>query len=431
MFRLDKDEITKVCIIGAGPAGLMAAIFAAPRPAQRAAQAGASTMVIEANATPGCKLLLTGGGRCNFTHLTTAEEMTRAFGPKGRFLRYSLHKFPPAKVQQFFRRHGLESKVDQTGCVFPVTDRAGDVRDILSAEAKRLGVRFTFSTKVTAVTRHAGHFAVSSAGQVILAEKVIIATGGLTWPDTGSTGDGYEFAGQLGHRVVQPRPSLVPLVALESWPGDLAGTSLENVKISTSIGKKKIVVTGAMLFTHDGIGGPAALQLSRFVTDFLPNEQSPLKIAVDVVSDISETELEKMILKQASDHPKKAVVNILAEFAPRRVSHVLCGQFDLAANLPANQLSKGLRIKLLHLLKTVPLSIVRTRPIAEATMTRGGVDVTEVEPKTMESKICPGLFFAGEILDVDGPCGGYNLQMCWSTGALAGSSAAQANTTPQ
>ncbi len=395
-------------------------------------------MVIEANATAGRKLLLTGGGRCNFTHLTTAEEMTRAFGPKGRFLRYSLHKFPPAKVQQFFRRHGLESKVDQTGCVFPVTDRAGDVRDILSAEAKRLGVRFTFSTKVTAVTRHGEQFAVSCAGQVILAEKVIIATGGLTCPDTGSTGDGYKFAGQLGHRVVQPRPSLAPLVTLESWPGDLAGTSLENVKISTAIGKKKIVVTGAMLFTHDGIGGPAALQLSRFVTDFLPagrrpveNERNPLKISIDLVTDISEAELEKMILKQAGDHPKKAVVNILAEFVPRRVSHVLRGQFDLAANLPANQLSKDLRIKLLHLLKTVSLSIVRTRPIAEATMTRGGVDVTEVEPKTMESKICPGLFFAGEILDVDGPCGGYNLQMCWSTGALAGSSAAQANTTPQ
>jgi len=407
----------EVCVIGAGPAGLMGAIFAA--------QAGARTMVIETNATAGRKLLLTGGGRCNFTHQATGEETAREFGPKGRFLRYSLHKFPPAKSQQFFRRHGLESKVDQAGCVFPVSDRAGDVRDILSAEAKRLGVRFTFSTKVMAVTRHGEHFAISSARQVILAEKVIVATGGLALPDTGSTGDGYRFAGQMGHTVVQPRPSLVPLVTLESWPGDLAGTSLENVKISTNVAKKKIIVTGAMLFTHDGIGGPAALQLSRFVTDFLPNERNPLKISIDLVTDISEAELEKMILKQASDHPKKAVVNVSVEFVPRRVSHVLCAQFDLAANLPANQLSKDLRIKLLHLLKAVPLSIVRTRPIAEAMVTCGGVDVTEVEPKTMESKICPGLFFAGEILDVDGPCGGYNLQMCWSTGALAGLSAAQ------
>jgi len=410
---------TEICIIGAGPAGLMAAIFAA--------QAGARTMVIETNATAGRKLLLTGGGRCNFTHQATGEEMAQAFGPKGRFLRYSLHKFPPDKVRGFFRALGLQSNVEQDGCVFPATDCAGDVRDILLAEVRRLGAHFMFSTKVVSVTMQGEQFAVNSAGQVILAERVIIATGGLSFPDTGSMGDGYRFAGQLGHTVVPPRPSLVPLVALESWPGDLAGTSLENVKISTSIGKKKIVVTGAMLFTHDGIGGPAVLQLSRFVTDFLPSEKNPLKISIDLVTDISEAELEKMILKQASRHPKKAVANVLAELVPKRLSQVLCGQFDLADSLPANQLSKDLRIKLLYLLKAVPLSIVRTRPIAEAIVTRGGVDVTEVEPKTMESKICPGLFFAGEILDVDGPCGGYNLQMCWSTGALAGSSAAQAN----
>jgi len=410
---------TKVCIIGAGPAGLMAAIFAA--------QAGARTIAVETNATAGRKLLLTGSGRCNFTHQGTAEETARAFGPKGRFLRYSLHKFPPDKVRGFFRALGLQSNVEQDGCVFPATGRAGDVRDILLVEVRRLGAHFMFSTKVVSVTMQGEQFAVSGAGQVILAERVVIATGGLSFPDTGSTGDGYKFAGQLGHTVVPPRPSLVPLVTLESWLGDLAGTSLENVKISTSIGKKKIVVTGAMLFTHDGIGGPAVLQLSRFITDFLPRKGNLLKVLIDLVSDIGEAELEQAIIRQMSEHPKKAVVNILAEIVPRRLSQVLCGQFDLAVNLPANQLSKDLRIKLLRLLKAVPISIVRTRPIAEATVTRGGVDATEVEPKTMESKICPGLFFAGEILDVDGPCGGYNLQMCWSTGALAGASAAQAN----
>jgi predicted Rossmann fold flavoprotein len=180
-----------------------------------------------------------------------------------------------------------------------------------------------------------------------------------------------------------------------------------------------------MLFTHDGIGGPAVLQLSRFVTDFLPSEKIPLEVLVDLVSDIAEAELEKMILKQVSDHPKKALVSILAEFVPRRVAQVLCEQFNLAGGLYANQLGADLRRRLLHLLKAVPFSIVRTRPIAEAMVTRGGVDVAQVDPKTMESKICPGLFFAGEILDADGPCGGYNLQMCWSTGVLAGSSAAQ------
>jgi predicted Rossmann fold flavoprotein len=407
----------QICIIGAGPAGLMGAVFAA--------QAGARTMVIEANATAGRKLLLTGGGRCNFTHQATGEETARAFGRKGKFLSYCLHEFPPQGVRQFFHRRGLESKVDQAGCVFPVTDRASDVRDILSAEAKRLGVRFMFSTKVRNVTKPGRHFAVKTAGQEILAEKLIIATGGLSYPDTGSTGDGFRFAQLFGHTIAEPRPSLAPLVTRQSWPGDLAGTALENVKISTSIGRKKIIVTGAMLFTHDGIGGPAVLQLSRFVTDFLPSEKEAIQIFIDLVSDISEVELEKMILKQVSDHPKKALVSILAEFVPRRVAQVLCEQFNLAGGLYANQLGADLRRRLLHLLKAVPFSIVRTRPIAEAMVTRGGVDVAQVDPKTMESKICPGLFFAGEILDVDGPCGGYNLQMCWSTSALAGLSAGQ------
>lgn len=408
---------TEICIIGAGPAGLMGAILAA--------QAGARTMVIEANATAGRKLLLTGGGRCNFTHQATGEETARAFGRKGKFLSYCLHEFPPQGVRQFFHRRGLESKVDQAGCVFPVTDRASDVRDILSAEAKRLGVHFMFSTKVQNVTKPGHHFAVKTAGQIIQAEKLIIATGGLSYPDTGSTGDGFRFAQLFGHTIAEPRPSLAPLVTRQSWPGDLAGTALENVKISTSIGRKKIIVTGAMLFTHDGIGGPAVLQLSRFVTDFLPSEKEAIQIFIDLVSDIAEAELEKMILKQVSDHPKKTVASVLAELVPRRVAQVLCEQLNLAGGLYANQLSADLRRRLLHLLKAVPFSIVRTRPIAEAMVTRGGVDVARVDPKTMGSKICPGLFFAGEILDVDGPCGGYNLQMCWSTGVLAGSSAAQ------
>lgn len=412
----------EVCIIGAGPAGLTAAIFAA--------RAGACTALIEANTTTGQKLLLTGGGRCNFTHQGTADQTARAFGPKGRFLRYSLHKLPPDKVRDFFRERGLHSKVEQDGCVFPVTDRAGDVRDTLLAEAKSLGVQFMFSTKVTSVTRHAEHFTVTSTGKVILAEKVIIATGGLSYPGTGSTGDGYEFARRLGHTIVPPRPALVPLVTRESWPGDLAGTSLENVKIATSIGTKRIVVTGAMLFTHDGIGGPAVLDLSRLTVDFLPGAEKPIEIVIDLSLGTTEAELEKQMLERLGANPKKTVANILAGLVPRRVSAVLCRQVH-CAELLAGQLSKDVRRKLLHLLKASPLSIVRTRPIAEATVTRGGVDVTQIEPKTMESNICPHLFFAGEILDADGPCGGYNLQMCWSTGALAGLSAAARRTTPR
>jgi predicted Rossmann fold flavoprotein len=395
----------------------MAAIFSA--------QVGAQTTVIEANARVGRKLLLTGGGRCNFTHLAAAQEIARAFGAKGRFLNYSLHKFPPESVRQFFQKCGLKSKLEDDGCVFPATNRAGDVRDVLLTEAKRLGVRFVFSKKVESVTRQREYFVISNASQKILAEKIIIATGGMSYHETGSTGDGYKFAQCFGHAIIQPRASLVPLVTLESWPSELAGTSLDNVKISVVSGKKKNVVTGSMLFTHDGIGGPAALELSRFVTDFLPNDKNPVKISINLVSNVSEAEFERIILRQISEHPKKTVANILAEIVPRRVSQALCRQLNFPENLYAGQLSKDLRKKLLHFLKAMPLSIVRTRPIKEAMVTRGGVSITEIEYRTMESKICPGLFFAGEVLDVDGPCGGYNLQMCWSTGALAGISAAQ------
>jgi len=435
---LVSEKRTKICIIGAGPAGLMAAIFSA---SSATGKTGARTMVIEANKSSGQKLLLTGGGRCNLTHQATPKEFIRAFGDKGRFLSFCLHQFSSQYIQNFFAKLGLRLRLEKDGCVFPATDRAGDVRDVLFTETKRHSVRFIFSTKVKSIAKHGECFTIERAGQKILTEKVIIATGGLSYPDTGSTGDGYKFAQHLGHTIIEPRASLVPLVALESWPSELAGTSVNNVKITASLNKKKIVVTGSMLFTHDGISGPAVLELSRLITDFLPpfgdtperdalrclrrSGKNPIKIAIDLASNINETAIEKVILKQIGEHPKKTISGILAEFVPKRVSKVLCRQLNFSENLFANQLNKNLRRKLLHFLKAVPLSIVRTRPIAEAMVTRGGVSTAEIESKTMESKICRGLYFAGEVIDVDGPCGGYNLQMCWSTGALAGLSAGQ------
>ena len=411
------NEQTKVCIIGAGPAGLMAAIFSA--------KTGSRTTIIESNKSPGQKLLLTGGGRCNLTHQAAPKELIRAFGDKGKFLSFSLHQFSSQYIQDFFAHLGLRTRLEKDGCVFPASDRAGDVRDALLIEAKKLGVCFIFSTKVQSIAKHDEYFIIERSGQKIRAEKILITTGGMSYPEAGSTGDGYRFAHDFGHTIIQLRASLVPLVTLEKWPGELAGTSLDNVKITTLIGKKKIATAGAMLFTHDGISGPAALDFSRLITDFLPNEKNPIKITIDLVVDINEAELEKMIISQIDKHPKKTVANILSELVPKRISQILCRQLNLPAELYANQLNKDMRKKLLHLLKAMPLSIVRTRPIAEAMVTRGGVNVTEIEPKTMESKICPGLFFAGEVIDVDGPCGGYNLQICWSTGALAGSSIAQ------
>jgi predicted Rossmann fold flavoprotein len=415
---------TKICIVGAGPAGLMASIHCAIAPAstRRLRRGGnAETVVVESNTTAGKKLLQTGGGRCNFTHLAGPDEIARAFGPKGRFLSYSLHQFTPQHVRQLFHKWGLESRVEQDSCVFPVTDCAADVRDCLIKHAKDLGVRFYFDKPVKRIVRDGNSFTIHTGSEIIVAEKVIIATGGLSFPQTGSTGDGYRFAREMGHTIVETKASLVPLVTREDWPRQLAGTAVENVKVSARI-NKKITTAGALVFTDDGIGGPAVLDLSRLLADYLP-AQKPVEILIDLVPAMNEAEFNEYLFGLFAKYPKKIVVNVLFDLVPKKLAGFLCRQAGVAETT-GSQLKKEYRRKIIQLLKKLPLSIKGTRPIAEATVTRGGASTSEIEPKTMESKICPGLFFAGEVIDVDGPCGGYSLQICWSTGALAGSAAA-------
>jgi len=409
---------TEICIIGAGPAGLTAAIFAA--------QAGAHTTVIEANTTPGRKLLLTGAGRCNLTHKTDPAELVRTLGPpQGRFLSYCLYKFSPQDVLDFFASLGLKIRTEQDGCVFPASDRASDVRDALIKRAKKLGVNFLYGSRAGNITKQADTFIVHIPKEPIQTEKVIIATGGLSWPRTGCTGDGYRFARSFGHHITQTRASLVPLITLEDWPAQLAGTPVEDVRISARINNKKITTAGALIFTDDGIGGPAVLDISRHLTDYLPAEKAPIEITLDLAPHLEQSGLDKEITALISANTKKKTVNILAEFLPRRLAIFLCEQGGCDGSLPAGRLKRDVRKKLAAAIKAMPLSILRTRPIAEATVTRGGVSLKEIEPKTMESKLCPGLFFAGEVLDVDGPCGGYNLQICFSTATLAASAAVQ------
>jgi predicted Rossmann fold flavoprotein len=384
--------------------------------------ANAETAVFESNTTAGRKLLLTGGGRCNLTHLAGPDEIARAFGPKGRFLSYSLHQFTPQHVRQLFHKWGLESKVEQDGCVFPASDRASDVRDALIKHARNLGVRFFFDKPVKSIVRDGDSFAIHTGRGIIVAEKVIIATGGLSYPQTGSTGDGYRFAREIGHTIVEAKALLVPLVTREKWPAQIAGTAVENVKISARINNKKITTAGALVFTDDGIGGLAAWDMSRLLADYLP-AQKPVEVFIDLVPAMNESEFNEYLLGLFAKYPKKIVVNVLFDLVPKKLAGFLCRQAGVAETT-GSQLKKEYRRKITQLLKKLPLSIKGTRPIAEAIVTRGGVSTCEIETKTMESKICPGLFFAGEVIDADGPCGGYSLQMCWSTGALAGSSAA-------
>lgn len=400
----------RVCIIGAGPAGLTSAVFAA--------QAGAKVAVLEKNNTAGKKLLLTGGGRCNLTHTGTVDDFIRAYGKQGRFLRHCLHEFSPDATREFFAELGLATKVDEDGCVFPASERAGDVRDTLLNRCQKLGVQFLFGRGVEKIEKQGDGFSVFAGGEPMIFQKVIIATGGASYSETGSTGDGYKLAKSLGHTIIEPRPALVPLVTKEDWPIELAGTSLGNVVISVMIDKKKVSVVGSMIFTHDGIGGPAVLDLSRLLADYLPAKK-PIEIAIDVIPAMNESKLDEYLMGQLSRYSRKIIVNVLFELIPKKVAGLLCRQAGIAETT-ASQLKKEQRRTVVQLLKKLPLSITATRPIEEATVTNGGVSTAGIDQTTMQSKVCPGLFFAGEVIDADGPCGGYSLQICWSTAALAG-----------
>jgi len=407
---------TEICIIGAGPAGLMAAIGAATE--------GVATMLVEGNANAGHKLLVTGGGRCNFTHAASVDELVRAFGQSGRFLRHSFHELKPQDVQAFFARRGVAGTVEPDGCVFPATDRAAAIRDVLVREAEACGVHRLHGRPVTDVTVEANGFQIRTQRHTISAKRAIIATGGLSWPQTGSTGDGYRLAKALGHCIATPRPALVPLVAREKWPGEIAGLSVPDMAIRATIGGRKVTVRGNLVFTYDGIGGPAPQDMSRFLTEALAEGSTGIEIRLDLAPALEEAALDRRLQDQLAAQPKRAIANVLAEWMPRRLASTLCRLARCDSDLAANQIRKAVRKRLAGFIKSLPLSIIGTRPITEATVTQGGVSLKQIEPRTMASKVCPGLYFAGEVIDADGPCGGYNLQMCFATGLLAGRCAA-------
>ncbi|NLZ06457.1 MAG: NAD(P)/FAD-dependent oxidoreductase [Phycisphaerae bacterium] len=408
---------TDICVIGAGPAGLMAAIGAVSE--------RISVTVLEANRAAGRKLLVTGGGRCNLTHDATIDEFVRAFGDAGRFLRHSLHEMSPEAIRTFFHDRGLPTTVESDGCVFPAKGRAPDVLRILQNEVERSGVRLLCESPVTDVALQDDGFAVTTPAQVVAAKRLIVATGGLSWLGTGSTGDGYRFASALGHAVIAPKAALVPLVTSEKWPGDLAGVSLSDVRIRLAGASRRTVSSGAIVFTQDGLGGPAAQDMSRLLADELADGGHIIALQIDLMPSVQEAELDQQLQQQMAASAKKAVSNALADLVPRRLASTLRKLAGCDGDTPAGQIRKETRRALLKLLKALPLHVTGTRPLAEATVTRGGVDRRQIDPKTMGSKLCAGLFFAGELIDVDGPCGGYNLQMCFSTGTLAGRAAAR------
>ena len=399
----------EVCIVGAGAAGLMAAVFAG--------RAGANVVVVERNTTAGNKLLRTGRQRCNLTHEATIEEFVRACEPFGRFLKHSFYTFSPQATRKFFHQHGLKTKVEPSGCVFPVSDRATDVKRVLLEQARDAGVRFMYGRRVChRIWRQDGRFVVKAGDDSIAAERVIIATGGMSWPATGSMGDGYAMAAFFGHQLVEPRPILVPLITREKWCGTLQCTQRECNKGRDS-GNENSVSDGAIHARQHQ--QPAVFDLSRQLAGRFEH-CSPIEVRIDLFEGSADN-LEQKVIRLCNEHQEERAGHA-QRLSLRQLAEQLCRMARPLRHDAATAREK--REQLLELLKALPLEITGTRPIKEATATRGGVGRDEIDPTTMQSKLCPGLFFAGEVIDVDGPCGGYNLQIAWSTGALAGKSAA-------
>lgn len=402
----------RVVVIGGGAAGMMAAITAAMK--------GKDVTLIEKNEKLGKKLFITGKGRCNLTTDKDIEEIIKNITTNSRFMYSSLYTFTNYDLMKMVEDGGVKLKVERGGRVFPQSDKSSDIIKCFEKYLNENGVKIMLSTKVTDIIEFKGAvWGVEINGnEKIKCDSVIIATGGKSYPLTGSTGDGYVFAKKLGHNITEIRPSLVPLVAEEEWVKDLMGLSLKNVEISVKH-KNKVIYNdfGEMLFTHFGVSGPIILSVSRKVIDLLPQK---VEVYIDLKPALDHNELDKRIVRDFENYKNKQFKNSLNELLPSKLIPVIINLSGINPEKQVNSITKEERKNLVKLLKEFKITIIGTRPIDEAIITAGGVDVKEVDPSTMESKIVKGLYFAGEILDVDALTGGFNLQIAFSTGYCAG-----------
>ena len=409
----------KIIVIGGGPAGVMAALTAAAQ--------GCSVELWERNKQLGRKLAITGKGRCNITNDTAdLAELVKNIPGNGSFLFGALSRFTPQDVMDFFTGAGLPLKTERGRRVFPVSDRAHDVVDTLCAQLEQSAVTVCYGRRAKRLAIQEGRVTgvYDFSGAFHPAAAVVVATGGVTYPATGSTGDGYVLAEQAGHQIQQPRPSLVPLETKESWPAQVSGLSLRNVELSLWQGEQLLGKDfGEMLFTHFGVSGPLVLSLSKLACD--PKYQCRgLRLTIDLKPALSREQLDERLQRDFLAASRKIYQNSLNQLLPSSLIPVFVELSGISGDKPVNQLSRKDRQVMIELLKALPLEVSGHRPIAEAIVTAGGVCVKEVNPKTMASRLLDGLFFAGEVLDVDGYTGGYNLQAAWSTGYVAGISAA-------
>ena len=394
-------------VIGGGPAGLFAAIHAA--------QGGQRVLVLERNDRPGKKLLITGKGRCNVTNHCTEQEVMQNIPRNGRFLFSALNACSPGDVMAFFENNGCALKTERGNRVFPVTDKAQSVLDCLLQQCRKTGVVIK-TARVKRILETQGQVTgVETEKETISAGWVILATGGLSYPTTGSTGDGYAMAKALGHTIVEPEGSLVPLTIAGQDCPDMQGLSLRNVAVKLLSEKGKVLYKdfGELLFTHFGVSGPTVLSSSAHL------KGENCSMILDLKPALTEEKLDERILRDLSMYQNRSMENALTDLLPRSMIPVVLRRLAIDPAMQANGLTKQKRRELVTLLKAFPLQITGKRPVAEAIITSGGVKVSEIDPKTMQSKLVQGLYFAGEIIDCDAYTGGFNLQIAWSTAYAA------------
>lgn len=404
--------MTKALIVGGGPAGMVAAIAAA--------EEGASVTLLERNEKLGKKLYITGKGRCNITNDCDRETFFASIPRNPRFLFSAYSRFTPQDLMNAMQRLGVPMTVERGNRVFPASQKASDVTRALAQRMQQLGVEVRLNTRVSSLDLREGRVCgvMDEAGTLYPADCVVIATGGLAYPLTGSTGDGYELARQAGHRITPTYPSLISLEAYDPWIPSLQGLSLKNVKLTARLGKKTLYSgMGEMMFTHYGITGPLVLTLSAL----LPEEGiRDVAVRLDLKPGLTEDQLKRRIQREFDAHAGRQLAGALAELLPRRLLEAVLSAAGLSPELSIHHLSRQQRESLLASLKALPIRLKARRGFDEAVITRGGVDVREVDPKTMQSRKAEGLYFAGEVLDVDGFTGGFNLQIAFSTGHSAG-----------
>jgi len=407
------DLVWDVIVMGAGAAGLLAAI--------RAGERGKRVLLLEKNKKPGIKILMSGGTRCNITHATDNRGIVAAYGPSGKFLHSPLAALSVQQTIELFEEEGVAVKVEETGKIFPVSNKAADVLEALLARLKRSGAVLALEEPVLEITREDSDFTLRTPLRTLKTPKVILTTGGLSYPGSGTTGDGYRFAALLGHTIVPPRPALVPITTSIPWVAALRGLTLEDVTVSLRNGDKTLDRRrGSLLFAHFGLTGPVILDVSRLVSGHSYPET--LTLAIDLLPKMPETELVDFLRVETAAAGKKQLAMVLATLIPKRLAEIVVEQSGLIKDRKAAALSKEERQRLVKTLKDLTISITGTLGFKKAEVTAGGIPLDEVDSRDMSSKKVPGLFLAGEVLDLDGPIGGYNFQAAWSTGWLAGSS---------